>query len=329
MKNFFCGIDISLKTLDYAMCYDDKELLEEKKTANSKSGIKKLIKDLLKKSDRDHIWVCCEHTGNYGLLLAKLLKEHNIKFSMVSALEIKKSIGITRGKNDKVDAKRITEYIAANNYKVKPTELPADELLKLKSLMTTRRQQIKIRTQLKNARKSLLIVNESINIRESITFYNKEIRRLDKVILSIEEQFIEVVKQSEDMLTSYKKLTSIIGIGLINAVSLIIITNNFKSFDNPRKFNCYAGIAPFEHKSGTSVHQTTKTSNFRNKSIKAVMYNIAHNANKYDPQINAFFKRKKAEGKNEFSIKNAIACKMVYRIFAVMNREEPYVKMAM
>lgn len=329
MKKIYCGIDISKEKLDYAMCSEDKVVSETFVTKNSKPGIKKLIKDLLKKSDRDHIWVCCEHTGNYGLLLAKLLKENGIIFSMVPALEIIRSCGITRGKTDKVDAERITLYIAVNNYKVKPTDLPADELLKLRSLLTIRRQQIKIRTQLKNAYKSLVVTNKSIDVKQEMKLYIKEIKRHDKIILDIEKQFATIIVGNESIYKTYQKITKISGIALINGVSLIVVTNNFKAFDNPRKFNCYAGIAPFQHTSGTSVLKATKTSKLRNKAIKTVLYNIATNAKKYDPQIKAYFKRKIAEGKNEYSVKNAIACKMVYRVFAVVNREEPFVKMAM
>ncbi|MFV0572555.1 MAG: transposase [Xanthomarina gelatinilytica] len=36
---------------------------------------------------------------------------------------------------------------------------------------------------------------------------------------------------------------------------MIAHTNNFKSFQNWRKFACYAGIASFEHSSGTSYRQ--------------------------------------------------------------------------
>ncbi|MCU0417137.1 MAG: IS110 family transposase, partial [Cytophagaceae bacterium] len=32
----------------------------------------------------------------------------------------------------------------------------------------------------------------------------------------------------------------------------IVTTNEFKNFTCPKKFACYAGVAPFEHTSGTS-----------------------------------------------------------------------------
>ncbi|MDN3693109.1 transposase [Chryseobacterium tructae] len=41
-------------------------------------------------------------------------------------------------------------------------------------------------------------------------------------------------------------LISIPGIGTQCALNLIIITNNFKSFDNAKHLACYAGVVPFK-----------------------------------------------------------------------------------
>lgn len=34
------------------------------------------------------------------------------------------------------------------------------------------------------------------------------------------------------------------------------------------------------------------------------------------------------EGKHFMSVKNAVACKIVYRVFAVVKREEPFLKLS-
>lgn len=53
--------------------------------------------------------ICFEHIGLYSLPLALYLEKQGIPFAMLSALEIKRSMGITRGKNDIIDSKRIAE----------------------------------------------------------------------------------------------------------------------------------------------------------------------------------------------------------------------------
>ncbi|WP_230466904.1 hypothetical protein [Prevotella intermedia] len=47
-------------------------------------------------------------------------------------------MGITRGKNDQIDAKRIAEFAYRFNDRVMPTSLPAEDIRKLHSLLAMR-----------------------------------------------------------------------------------------------------------------------------------------------------------------------------------------------
>lgn len=328
MKNLFCGIDISKDFLDYAICDGvNKTIFAVSKVENDKKGIKSIIKLLKKESDGGSIWVCFEHTGNYGLMLASILSDFNIDYSMVPSLEIIKSSGMVRGKTDAVDAKRIALYLAVNNYKLKPTKLPCDEIMKIKTLLTLRQQYVKVRTQFKNAVKSLKITAKIIPLRSEIKQQEKEISRYDDLIKKIEVQIRDIIKRNERLDKNFKKITDILGIGLITASQFIVSTNNFTAFENPRKFNCYCGLAPFEYSSGTSVKGRTKTSHYRNKEMKAALFKAANTAITHDKEINSYFDRKINEGKHKMSVINAVACKLVYRVFAVIKRDEPYSRM--
>ncbi len=330
MKNLFCGIDISKDSLDYATCRgEDKTIVSSSKTKNNKKGIMGLIKLLPKESDEMHVWVCFEHTGNYGLLLASLLAKNKVAFSMVPSLDIIKSSGLTRGKTDAVDAKRIALYIATNNYKLKPTNLPSDEILKMKTLLTIRQQYVKIRTQLKNAVKSLAITDKIIFLKPEIRQYQKEIIRYNDLIKKIETKIKDIIKSNDSLDKNCNKITDILGIGLITASLFLVSTNNFTAFENPRKFNCYCGLAPFEYSSGTSVKGRTKTSHYRNKELKSALFKAANTAITHDMQMKTYYNRKIGEGKHKMTVINAVACKLVYRVFAVVKREKPFVRMAM
>lgn len=335
MKNLFCGIDISKDTLDYAICFDEdlKSLdnlddLESIKIKNNKNDIVELISHLQNDYGDNSIWVCCEHTGNYGLLLASLLAENKVKFSMVSSFEIRLSLGLTRGKNDSIDAKRIAVYLAINNYKLKPTELPSEAIYRVKSLLSIRAQYVKIRTQLKNALKSLIIAGDVVPLKQEIKQYRTEIKRYDTLISKLEIKIKKIICDNTPLDENFKKITGILGVGLITAAQFIVCTNNFTAFNNARKFNCYSGLAPFEYSSGTSVKRLTKTSNYRNKQLKASLFKAANTAIVHDEQLKAYYKRKTNEGKHKMSVINAVACKLVYRVFAVVNRDEPFVRLA-
>ena len=102
------GIDVSKKTIDVLLHLVGSYCQFE----NTVKGYKGMLLWIKKQTglDLDQVLICFEHTGLYSLSLAMFLNEEKILFSMVSALEIKRSLGIVRGKNDKIDARRIAEW---------------------------------------------------------------------------------------------------------------------------------------------------------------------------------------------------------------------------
>lgn len=328
MKTFFVGIDISKSWLDFIVCDEDQnQVAQPVNVINDEAEIKKLCQDLNSQFPDTRLWFCFEHTGNYGLLLSQVLEELGLTYSIVPPLEIKQSIGMTRGKNDQIDAKRIAEYASRHAKKLIPTSLPNQKLLKVKSHLTYRNQLIKIRQQFKNSRKSHLVSNKSYNIKEIIDDLDAKIADLTKDIKSIDATIEELIKSCSKLNENYKKAQTVKGVGPVIAVYMILYTNNFTSFNNPRKFNCFAGLAPFQHSSGSSIRGKTKTSQLRNRIMKKLLFNGANTAAMHDLELKAYYKRKTAEGKHHLSVTNAIACKLVYRIFAVVKRDEPFVNL--
>ena len=326
MEYFYCGIDVSKDSLDYAVCnQQDKNILLLEKTDNTISGIRKMIKLIERKVKSRQVWYCFEHTGHYGLLLVHILQSQQQKYSMVASIDIIKSSGLTRGKSDPIDAQRIAIYAATFTHKLKPTKLQSESVLRMKTMLTIRDQYVRIRTQLKNAHKSMIITSKVVPMKTEINDYKREIARYDIKITRLEKRIIELINQDNDLKQSYDKIIKVTGIGLITAASILLYTNNFKSFNNPRKFNCYCGLAPFEYTSGTSVKRKDKTSRYRNKELKKLLFNAANPAIRHDQQIKTYFNRKTKEGKHKMSVINAVACKIIYRVFAVANRDEPYV----
>jgi transposase len=326
MKTIFIGIDISKDSLDVAVCQDPALDLDTTfKVENSIKGISKLIKKSTKFNQE--VWFCFEHTGNYGLLLMCQLQSEGFTYSVVPALEIKQSQGMTRGKNDTVDAKRIALYAATHSYKLQPFHLPGENLLKIKSMLAYRSQLVGMSRQLQNSYKSHQITNKSVDVSLILDDIKQNIDGLKQKIKKLETDIVELIQADPKMESNFVKASKVKGIGLIIAAYMLVYTNNFTAFDNPRKFNCYAGLAPFEHTSGTSIAGKTKTSRLRNKTIKTLLFNGANTATNYDQELKAYYKRKKDQGKPHNLIMNNIACKLVYRVFAVVNRDEPFVNL--
>lgn len=122
-----------------------------------------------------------------------------------------------------------------------------------------------------------------------------------------------------------KLIQTVPGIGKQTALYFIIATKGFSAFTNWRKFACYSGVAPFEYSSGSSIKGRTKVNHMADKKMKSLLQMCAMTTLKYDPQIKEYYIKKKGEGKNAMLVLNNVRCKLISRVFAVINRETPYI----
>ncbi len=326
-KKAFIGIDISKDQLDLALLKEGTYgTFEDKKVSNSFSGFEDIGKWLKKrKINLMDCLFCMEHTGTYGLLLFAWLSQMGIDFSVEPGLKIKRSLGITRGKNDKLDARRIADYVYSNKAKMESFIMPSSLVIQIKQLLTYRDQLTRISTSLKNSLESHGQYQRVSGLKSITDEITGQITELKQRINKIEGQIKSLIESNEELKKNYKLATSVKGIGFVIASFMLVTTNNFTGFENGRKYACYSGIAPFEHTSGTSIKGKTRVSNLANKKMKALLSNGANAAYKWDPELKTYYKRKIAEGKDHKLVINSISCKLVNRVFAVIKRQTPYV----
>jgi len=110
MKKYvlFIGIDMSKKWFDASLTVDGaKELMLHKQFSNNLKGFQALIYWISRQQQalgcQGAYLFCLEHTGIYTLPLCVFLEEHGFDYCLESALRIKRSLGIRRGKSDKAD----------------------------------------------------------------------------------------------------------------------------------------------------------------------------------------------------------------------------------
>lgn len=324
MKNLITGIDISKDTLDY--CVLDKENVQVESRGVLENDLRAIAK-WLARFDRNSSVFALEHTGHYGSVLINCLSEKGYVFYLINPLDLKRSLGIQRGKSDAKDAYRIAEYAIAKNHKLVPYRLPSKNLDKLKALITARERYVKMSVQIQNSLKANEILNRSLDVKMLIREEKKHLKFIQKGIKQIEDEMQKIIQADQDLKDSYKKVTGVIGVGPIIATKCIVETENFSKFDNPRKFSCHCGLAPFPYQSGSSIKGKTRTHFMRDKTLKSILTKGAVTAVQHDPQLKAYYNRKIKEGKHHMSVINAVANKLVLRIFAVAKRKEPFVKL--
>ena len=157
--------------------------------------------------------------------------------------------------------------------------------------------------------------------------FEKIICQIDKSIADVDKEIKQLIDDDDTLSKQHELLCSVDGIGDRTALKMIVETNAFKDFKDPRKFCCHAGVAPFSFTSGNSQRSRNKVSHRTDKSIKALLHMAALVvATKMKGELNDYFVRKIAEGKNKMSVLNAVRAKLVFRMFAVIKNERPYQK---
>ena len=326
-KEIILGVDVSKNKLDLCLLTNGStKPIEMKVIVNQKEKILNYLIGLDKNYGKTRILVCLEHTGVYGLALCMTLQEYEFDYAMVPALEIKNSIGIIRGKTDQIDALRIATYAWRFIDKLILTQIPANQLILMQELLALRDQNVKMSVQLQNSLKAHKIASELLHDDCVVIRIAKQIAMIKNEIKDIEKQLIAIVDTNPSIKQNYKLLQSIKGIGPITAIALILTTQNFNKITDGRKYNSYAGLAPFKCESGQMVKRA-KVSNIANKNVKRLLHNGACSAINYDKELNTYYNRKLEEGKPRMSVLNAIACKLVYRVFAVIKRQTPFVNL--
>lgn len=317
------GIDISKNNFD--VCMHSNQLTQ--KIENNQVGFKKLIKWVYKNNDfkRENILFIFEFTGIYSFNLSQYLTKENIPFSLVPGLEIKRSLGITRGKDDQKDAKKIAKYGFRLRDEIKPYIMPSDTILSIKNLFSLRTKLVKNRTGFKSRLKEQKSVFKKKNNSILFDVQDEMIDYLTKKIEDIQKEIDIIINNDIQLKKTFDLITSIQSVGKQTATAMIVFTANFSKFGNSRKFASYCGIAPFPHQSGTSIRGKTKVNHLANKQLKSLLDMCAMNAIRNNPEMKNYYERKVEEGKNKLSTINVIRNKLLARIFAVVNRKTPYI----
>jgi transposase len=324
--NNFIGIDVSKDTFDVALIKDNNQtIIAEDNFANSSSGLVKLQEFLKKQGlNMEETLFCMEHTGIYCRLLSHYLTENNYHVWLEMPVQIIRSMGVQRGKNDKLDARRIAEYACLKKDKAVLWQPPREVLIQINDLLTLRDRLIESRKSLKQPIKELMSAGfkdaaKLIESRCKITLH-----AIDKEIKQIEKELQDKINKDTNLKRLFGLATSVPGVGKITAMFMLYFTNEFRLINNARKLACYCGVAPFEHKSGTSIKGKSRVSHFANKKLKKLLHLVALSTLAYDPELSEYYHRKIAEGKNKMIVINALRNKILHRLCAVINRGTPY-----
>lgn len=321
---WFIGIDVSKETLDFVVL----EGLEKRfhmQVSNDKQGISSFYNRLVKEVSfqKDQGLFCLEHTGAYCNSFLDFATSKGMLVWLEDAKKIRAYHGLEREKNDVIDAYRIAEYGYTKRHKMKLWKASRAVINDLKAM-------IKLRERLMTSKKRL-----TDPLREDTDFnkqWSKEHKKLIQPIIvktenqikKIEANIKQLLKKDEHLNKLYNLVSSVKGVSLIVGVNTIVTTDEFTKITDPKKMACHCGVAPFKKESGKSVKGRPKVSHQANKTMKTLFNLAARSAVSSKGELQDFYLRKVAEGKNKMSVMNAVRNKIIHRIFACVRDERKY-----
>lgn len=309
------GIDLSQKKFDVSFRISEQKNAH-KIVKNNLNGIVHFLEELPKDA-----LLCAEHTGVYGELLVFLCGCLQVPIALATGYQIRHSLGLQKGKSDKIDSIRIREFGERFGDKLVAYDYPSNSLKELKTLFRLRSQLVKERKMLvTHEKRTLHMPYNSLKV-HYVT--NTMVDCLNKSIAELESEIWQIIDADIDLRRNYNLITDIIGIGQVTACDLIVKTDNFKTINTARKAASYSGVCPFPNSSGKMVGKS-KVSHMADKELKSLLYLCSVAAARKNPEYRLYFERKKLEGKPYFLIMNNISNKLLRTIYSIVKTGKRY-----
>lgn len=322
---YFIGIDVSRNKLDYAVL-QGKELLFHRETKNDPTEIVPFITELktLPKFAICKCIFCMEHTGLYNNRLLEYLKKLKANVVLENPLVIKNSLGLARNKYDKIDAIRIALYAYKNNDTLRLLVHRRPVILQLTNLFAIRSRLLSTEVALRAPIKEQMVFTRKTIHEQTSQLCKQTLSGIRKDLNATEKAIDIIIDRDERLRRLVQIITSVPGVGRITAIQLILTTNEFKDISEPKKFACYAGVAPFIRESGTYKGKG-RVSSIANKKVKAALHLCALASIRMKGELARYYARKtEDERKPKLAVINAIRNKIILRIFSCVSQDRVF-----
>lgn len=307
-KNIYVGLDLHKSSMDI-------NILTEH-TNHKSMHIKPVCPDILVDYLEEHFpgadYYCAYESGFSGFWLQRALAKRGVKTIVVHAADIPSTDWDKRFKSDKVDARKIAFCLRAGL--LKGIHVPDQGQLLDRSIVRNRYKVVADSRRIKNRIKGHLMFlgikipwDEGVSERywsyrmiSNIEAYG-ESKKDQALLLMIEElklfrkleakvlRAIRTMAKSAKYDQHYNNLTSIPGVGLITAMTILTeIGSEIKRFGSLDQLASYCGIVPGSHSSGEST-KTNRICSRGNRYLKNVLVLSAWMSIRYDLKMLAFF----------------------------------------
>ena len=222
----------------------------------------------------------------------------------------------TPNKTDRADAKLIAEYAARE--RPAAWHPPRPEVRELRAL-SRRRDDLRRLAAIEKTRLATpgLTAAERKSLTRAVAFLTKQADRL-------QAQADALVAADAHLRARRELLRTIPGVGPVAAHAILAELPDPGRFATARQAAAYAGLAPREYRSGTSVKKRTRLSKAGNARLRKALYLPALTAARFNPAVGAFYERLVAARKPKMAALGACMRKLLMIAYGVLKSGTPF-----
>ena len=308
----YLGLDVSKDTIDAALINSSGTLRGRWTMRNAVPDISAVFTQIL--SLHPHLTVAAESTGSYQLPAMEAAEAAGLSCRILNPVLTNQMLrgSIRKRKTDREDAVVIAKLALQG------------EGREMCSLQMRDERKIIVRSAIK-----------LVSARQSLHLHGKHLQTLlGSIPPPIAEAFQAIqtartaMQQKAIRLASSPEqelLCSIPGIAEWLASVIIAELGVYLHTLTGNQLVAFAGLDPKVRQSGATLHTTGRLTKRGSPHLRWALVQAANVARMHDPDLKAFYQRKRAEGKRHTAATCATARKLCYRIVAVLKRKSAYV----
>ncbi|MEJ7643853.1 MAG: IS110 family transposase [Chryseolinea sp.] len=263
-----------------------------------------------------------EATGVYHEKFAYFLADQDLEVSIVLPNKISNYF-------KSLEVKTTTDRTASEAIALFGLDRQLDIWHKPKTVFKRLRQLCRERNQLVDER--TIVKNQLHAECSEVEPLTNSIKRMEKRIVILVKQEAEVKKEIAEMVSkdkqvsdSVKLITTIPGVSLITAATVLAETNGFELIRNRRQLTSYAGLDVREKQSGTSVKGKPRISKRGNRYLRKCLYMPALCAVRFNRQSKELYTRLVSKHGIKMKASVAVQRKLLELMYTLYKTNTPY-----
>jgi transposase len=313
MDTSILGIDVSSRKLD--LCWSHRESCEHTTIAYTSEALDAFVVSH-PSLQPDTCVVGVESTGEYHFHVSQYFLKRGFTVKVINPILTRHYTRLTiRGtKTDEKDSELICKLLRDGH----------GEVISLASVTNRSKEMLRLAQHLSRTATQLAQRIGSTQRKDLPDTATAE-RKVERIISKLRMVAAELVAEVTDQPSREEQLIrSIPGFGPKLAAIVYHELGDIHRFRNGKCLVAFAGLDPRIRQSGLRLHSTGRLTKRGSPMLRHALFIAANVAKRCDPELRAYYLRKRAEGRHHAEAVCIISRKLLYRINALIRENRTY-----